>query len=268
MANNKSLKRATEIKDFFVSSLLGKFGESIEAIILVGSLSNGSYIPGPGRDIDLITILKENTSESIFKQVLEHIRVVEEKFDNDILISRTVYWLDELVRPFKKDFVLNFDNKRLIEAVIELQRIHESGIVLYGESDIKDRLSVPSREEVILFDKLSREWSEKVRKDNPEGVRPMDSLPDRIIIQSILTRAMKHYYYATGKTCSNKHTIAAHMKQDVAGYKYQKILDLASRYKINPDIQMTSAESHILREGCKDMKEWMERHKVDIVPIK
>ena len=73
MSKDKSLTRAYEIKNYYVESLVKLYGENIEAVILVGSLSNGSYIAGPGRDIDLITVLKDETDEHMFNQVLEHI---------------------------------------------------------------------------------------------------------------------------------------------------------------------------------------------------
>lgn len=63
--HDKSENRAREILQYYVSSISRDFNEFIEAIILVGSLSNGSYVEGPGRDIDLITILKDTVPSDI-----------------------------------------------------------------------------------------------------------------------------------------------------------------------------------------------------------
>lgn len=56
-------------------------------------------------------------------------------------------------RPFKRDVNLSLENKHLLEVTTELKRIHESGILIYGR-DIIEEWPVPTREEVIFFDKL------------------------------------------------------------------------------------------------------------------
>lgn len=60
---DKSEKRAREILHSFVDDVSIKFEAEIEALILVGSLSNGSYVEGPGRDIDVIAVLKDTANE-------------------------------------------------------------------------------------------------------------------------------------------------------------------------------------------------------------
>lgn len=264
--HDKSEKRAREILNSFVHDVSIKFEAEIEALILVGSLSNGSYVEGPGRDIDVITVLKDTVNEGIRISILNEIAVTEAKFNNDIPISRTIYRISEMKRPFKRDVNLSLENKHLLEVTTELQRIHESGILIYGRDIIKE-LPVPTREEVIFFDKLGRAWSEIELSKNP-GIREiLNEPPINILVQIIITNAFKHYFYSTNKSCSNKHEIAIRMRQDVPNYRFQRALDIATKYKMNPSEELPLGEYDELKKEYEEFIKWRGLLPVDEVPL-
>jgi len=149
LKHDRSEKRAREILNHYVNNISKEFKQYIEAIILVGSLSNGSYIEGPGRDVDVITVLKDTTQNDIFKLILAKIDEINSFFNYDVPISKTVYKLNELKRPFKTEIDLLLENKHLIEVTTELFRIHESGILFYGRNIINE-LQVPKREDTVV----------------------------------------------------------------------------------------------------------------------
>jgi phosphorylcholine metabolism protein LicD len=60
---DNSEKTARLMLDDYVKTVTDELEDSIEAIILLGSLVYGGYIPGPG-DIDQITILKNDAVDS------------------------------------------------------------------------------------------------------------------------------------------------------------------------------------------------------------
>lgn len=263
--HDKSEKRAREILQYYVDSISTEFSDYIEVIILVGSLSNGSYIEGPGRDIDVITVLKDTANKDIRDLILTKIDSIENKFNKDIPISRTVFRLSELKRPLKTDMDLSLENKHLIEVTTELQRIHESGILLYGRNIIEE-LPVPSREEIIFFDKLGRHWSELELSKNSRRRNVLAEPPMNILVQIIITSAFRHYYYSTNKSCSNKHEIADRMRQDVGNYRFQRALDIATKYKMNPKKELQQEEYDEMKEEYRELTKWIDTQPVDAVP--
>jgi len=264
--HDKSEKRAREIVQDFVKSIETDFSNDIEAIILVGSLSNGSYVEGPGRDIDVITVLKDAANEEIRNLILKQIDNTEAKFNYDIPIARTVYRLSQLKRPFKRDITLSLENKYLLEVTNELQRIHESGILLYGREIIKE-LPVPSREEIIYFNGLGRKWNKEELSKNPQLQEILNNPPINILVQILITNAFNHYFYSTNKSCSNKHEVANKMRQDVPNYKFQRALDIATKYKINSYKELLLAEYDEMKKGYEELKRWIETQPVGLVPF-
>lgn len=265
---NKSKVRAQEILKYTVDYLANKY-DKILCLLLVGSLSNGSYIEGKGRDIDLITILKDNASPLIKIDIEKDYKDIEDKFNNDIPISRTIYFINEISRPFKTDFSLTLENKHLLEVPVELQRIHESGILLYG-TDIISTLPVPTRNEYIFFDILAKEFIRITLENDPDLKKSHEefqkNLPTNLLIQSILTNAFRHYFYTTGKTCCNKHLIYSKMKEYVPNYKYLEMLEIATLIKTNPDKNMPQIVIDKLKLDYTQMKKWEKINEVYEVP--
>lgn len=264
--HDRSEKRAREILQEYLKTITSEYGKYIESIILVGSLSNGSYIEGPGRDIDLVTVLKDTANEEVRNAILMKINETENKFNNDVPIARTVYKLSEMKRPFNTNLELKIENKHLLEITIELQRVHESGIVLFGNNIIGD-LHVPTREEVICFDNLRKKWSEEEISKNPRMLEVLENPPINLLIQILITNAFRHYYYASGKSCSNKNEIARWMAKDVVNYKFQKALDIATKYKLHPAKDIDQDELRILREAYHELRVWKETKPVEAVPL-
>ena len=265
LTKDYSEKRAREILNIYVTEITKEYGAYIEAILVVGSLTNGSYVEGPGRDVDQITILKDEVGEAIRERMFNIITEIEKAFNNDIPIARTVYFESDFGRPLKTNMELKVKNKHLIEIVTELKRMHESGIVLYGKNIISE-LPIPTLEESIRFDELAREWDRQALKKNPQIEKTLKNLPIRIAVQIIITKAFKHYYYATGKTCSNKHEVANKIAKEVPEYMFLDTLKLAAEFKINPNKEFSEDKVERLIKGCQDMLEWQGGKKVYEVP--
>lgn len=263
--HDRSENRARQILKSYVDTAAGEFSEYVCTILLVGSLTNGSYIEGPGRDIDQITVITDDTPETIRQSILKNIVEIQTSFNNDIAIAKSVYKYSEMHRPVKTDIKPCIEDKYLLELPVELLRIHESGIILYGKNLIS-QLPIPTRDEVILFDKLSRQWSDEVRRIMPPP-EIQGELPVRIIVQSILTNAFRHYFYFTGKSCSNKHLVADKIKREVKNYKFQELLDLATEFKMNPSKNFSDEKIHQLRATFNEFRDWMDSNSVDAVPV-
>lgn len=264
--HNKSEKRAREILDYYLNAVTKKFKGEIKAIILVGSLSNGSYVEGQGRDIDQITIVNDDVTNEIIKSIFKLIEDITNYFNNDIPISKTIYRICEMKRPFKTEFNLSKENKHLLEITTELQRVHESGIKIYGENII-GQLPRPTREEIIFFDELARRWCSKEKSRICKDPRIINDLSMRIIVQSVLTNAFRHYYYATGNSCSNKNIIAAKIKNEVNQYKFQNLLDMTEKLRLDPSTKLSEIKENEIREEYKEFRKWVEDNSVDAVPL-
>jgi len=211
-------------------------------------------------------VLKDTASKDIRELILMNIDNIKNKFNNDISIARTVYKLREMKRPFRTDINLSLENKHLLEVTTELQRVHESVILLYGRNIIEE-LPVPTREEIIYFNQLSRKWSKEEVNKSPEIQNVLNDPPINILVQIIITNAFRHYYYATNKSCSNKHAISSKMRQDVTSYRFQNALDIATKYKINPNKELNQTEYKELKQDYKELRKWIETQPVDALPL-
>jgi predicted nucleotidyltransferase len=268
MKSKKSKTKAHEMLQQYVETVISTESKHIIAICLVGSLSNGSFVPSPGSDIDQITIVKENTPKRVYRLLHKYLNDIEESNDKVFRFARTIFSIRQLNRPFKMNFELNKENMHLLEVTTELQRLHESGVILYGDENIITKLPIPTREEIIEFHKLSRRFSEKMQEKYPNEIKPLSELPVRISVQVLLTSAFKHYYYATGKSCSNKFKIASLIKEEIDEYLFQEGLDLATKLKKDPKQKLTPEETVVVRSSAEQLKEWSKNNPVDAVPLK
>jgi predicted nucleotidyltransferase len=264
--HDRSECRARQILESYVNSITNEFSEYICTILLVGSLTNGSYIEGPGRDIDQITIISDETPETVRLSLYKRINEIQSSFNNDIPIAKSIYKYSEMQRPFKTDIKPCIEEKYLLEVTTELLRIHESGIVLCGKNIIS-QLPFPTRDEVAFLDKLGNKWSDEVSKLIPPP-NIQGELPIRIIVQIILTNAFRHYFYFTGKSCSNKHLIAERIKSEIKNYRFQDLLDLATEIKMNPDKDLSCEKIKQLRNTFLEFQYWIKNYPVDAVPLK
>ena len=257
MLVNKSEDRAKEIIHIHLSQLENELSDEILSVIMVGSLSNNSYTGNAGSDIDLVHILKDEVSDDIRNEVKDIINKTESLTKHDLPIARCIYRLNEMKRPFRYNFELCSENKDLIELPIEILRIKDSGITIWGK-DVIDFIDIPTRDDIIQYKKLSVAWSRQEKERFPElykeRIKYIENPPVRILAQSIIVNAMLDYYFITGKSCSSKKEIGERMKQEVGNYIFQEILDLCIVYRYAPE-KMTSNQEQWMHEQYKDWQQ-------------
>ena len=241
----------------------------IKSVVLVGSLSNNSYTGNAGSDIDIVHIISNDSDMEMRNMIIDIINKTQTETNNDIPISRCIYRYSDLFHPYKIDFELTQSNKDYIELPIEILRMKESGIVVYGENII-DNIDTPLREDIILFEKLAQQWNGAMARENPEAEekrkRLLDNPTASIITQIVLTRAMLDYYFATNKSCSNKLIIVDVINKDVPQYYFKKVLGLAVKWRYN--INRFTIEDE--QEMQSLFKEWCfirNGKEVDFVPM-
>lgn len=266
---NKSKERAREIIETHLKNI-HCYGEgSVKSIILVGSLSDDSYTGNAGSDIDLIHILKENAPAINRAKIINLIDKTEQSTNKDIPISRCVYHYEDMFRPYDTDFDLCSENKDYIELPIEVLRIKDTGLVIYGE-DIIEAIDNPTRDDVIKFINISKAWEKLTAKQNPEFYfeyyKMIESPTIRILSQMIITNAMLHYYFATGKSCSSKQKISIKMKDNVPNYKFQRLLDLCVKWRYSPK-DITQDEEEYMMLQYKEWKIIKDNNSFDYVPL-
>ena len=228
---NKTRERAREIINVYLQAVAAV--ESVKSVILVGSLSDGTYTGNLGSDIDLVHIVYDRYDYETEKQrIVDLISRVESETNNDVPISRTVFSEKHLLHPYTYDFDLCVKNKDLIERPIELFRILDSGKLLYGE-DVVPTLERPTREDMLESIKLNRQWTEILSRENPgwyAASKEMRKHPTiRIMTQIVITTAMSDYYFLTGKSCSSKYRILELAQRDLPGLSYLNLLKLCIR---------------------------------------
>jgi hypothetical protein len=267
---DKSESNARTLLSRYVDAVTTQVPEHIQAILLVGSLATGSYVAGPGADVDQVTVLTDDSSTDTVALVLQTLTAVERELGSGIPLARSVYLRHELERPFRTDFERVLQNKKQMDVPVELLRMHEHGQVVWGDRDVISRLPIPTREEVIFFDELTREWSRTARAADPALARPLRDLPLRISAQVLLVNAFRHYYYATGRSCSDKLAIAQRMRQEVPGYLFQAALESATELKSNlgnPDYALPTDRAEYLVAQAELVRQRIEHRPIHEVPL-
>lgn len=265
---NTSIERAKEILNCHLKNI-AKLKGIIISVVLVGSLSNNSYTGNAGSDIDIVHIISDNSDMEIRNTVLDIINITQNETNNDIPISRCVYKYSDLFRPYKTDFELNKSNKDYLELPIEILRMKESGITVYGENIISN-IDTPLRSDIILFEKLAQQWNEIMARKNPEleekRKKFLDNPTSRVISQVVLTRAMLDYYFATNKSCSNKLIISDVINKDVPQYYFKQLLGLAVKWRYNTN-EFTMADEQEMQSSFKEWRFVKNDKEVDFVPM-
>jgi hypothetical protein len=254
---NKSENRAREIISIHLSRLKNQLSNELVSVILVGSLSNDSYISNAGSDIDLIHILKDEASDDARNKVKNVIEGTDLLTNHDLPIAKCIYRIGEMQRPFRYDFELCLENKDLIELPIEILRIKDSGITIWGQ-DVVDSIDIPKREDIIYSKELSSKWNKEEREKSPERYKEyekyIENPSSRILVQSIIVNAMLDYYFITGKSCSSKKEIGKLMRQNVENYIFQEFLDLCIAYRYTPE-QVTLNQEQWMHEQYNNWRE-------------
>lgn len=232
---DRSKERAKEILALYLDEV--KVFEFVQSIILVGSLSDDTYTGNVGSDIDLVHIVADEEDYcSEKKQISELISKVEHMTNHEIPISKVILQRRHLKHPYHYDFELSQDNMDLIERPIELFRILDSGITVYGEDIIQD-IERPAREDVAMSVRLAAEQLEALKDTDfyNKYIQMRDFPTIRIMSQIVLTTAMSEYFFYTGNSCSSKYYILERMEKECPHIPYLNLLKLSHKYRFAPD---------------------------------
>lgn len=233
---NKSRERANEIIQIYVDGL-DKF-KFLKSVVLVGSLSDNTYTEGPSSDIDFVHIVDENYYLEAKKEISDYIEYVEKLTNNDIHIAKVVYAYESLFHPYNYDFELNIENRDNIEMPIEILRIKDSGKVIYGE-DIIEKIENPTKKDILISDKLEAMLLEALKEKDPlwyENYKETKQNPPiGILVQIVITSAMKDYFLITGKNCSSKFRILECIENDIPSFEYLELLRLCHKWRFNKE---------------------------------
>lgn len=260
---NKTKERAKDIINIYINAV--KKLDFINAVILVGSLSDDTYTGNAGSDIDLVHIVADDKDYITEKEIItDLIDRVEEQTNHDIPISKVVFQEKHLRHPYEYDFELNHTNKDLIERPIEVFRVLDSGIVLFGDEHIKEHIESPTRDDIIKTKQLEEDVSKLLRKENPRFAAEYDKTIQnpslRILTQIVLVAALSDYYFYTNKSCSSKYRILELMEKDCPELVYMNLLRLCHKNRFTPD-EITDADVATMKEEyrsvfCNKPKTW------------
>jgi hypothetical protein len=257
---------ARSILAHYADCMVSSLGESLEAVILCGSLATGSYVPGES-DIDQITILRREAvpeAEAVVRKCREmamHAR------GGGVNLADVVYRPEHLDRPWRTEWDVRPETKHLVTVPEELLRIHDHGQVIYSRGFQISDLPRPTIEEMVLYQARWRNWNAQYQEMHPEFTASVEEHPTpRVAAQSILSRAIWHYYFATGRTCFNKHRVAERLRCDVPRYLFQDAADLATRVRMRASRDVLEDELRALRSWFRAIREWCGAHPVEAVP--
>ena len=260
MDNNRVL--LMNILDEYIKNMNQVQKDAIEAIVLIGSLSTKNFIYTTGCDIDIVTILKDHIRIEDYEMKSSYI---EQDFKNEknIQIDNTIYNKSDLMQPFETDFENIKLRINLANTVVELLRIKESGIVVYGNKTIISELSTPTRKEILSFYELSEELGKFILDSNDnyadQRSKMLEEMPPNIATQILFTNAFKHYYIKTSKSCSDKLEIYKKVEESIPDYKFLKGLELATKYRQDQENGLDKNEINALRQEAKEFMSWKKK---------
>lgn len=261
---NKTRERAMEVLAQHLRNVETDCAGMVQAVVLVGSLVTGSYTGDAGSDIDLVHILRDDAPPQARQAVLACIARTEAETSRDLPISRCVYRLGDLRPPYPMDFELCRENKDYLELPIELLRMKDAAQVVWGAVDLA-AIPAPSRADVIAFKELAARWTQQLR-DSGVPLPPQDDLPVRLIVQSVLVRALLDVFFATGRSCSNKADVARRLREGVPGYAFLPLVEACTRWRYAPETFAPADEALILAQWPQ-WRAARERLPIDGVPL-
>lgn len=267
MKTNKSEQTARAILQRYVESVSADLGDSVEAIILVGSLATASYVPGPG-DIDQITILRPSASDEVVDKVHQYIQHAMEAFGRAVNLSTVVYRRGDLDRPWRMEWDFRPETKHFATVPDELLRIHDHGQVIYPEGFDLSQLPKPTMEEMIAYAERWRELDREAQTQHPElKVRLEGNLSPRMAAQILLSNAIWHYCFGTGRTCFSKHEIADRLHDEVPAYRFLEGIELATKVRMSGFEDVSAETADELSLWARDLLDWKQRHPPAAVPL-
>lgn len=161
MRPDKSEVTARAILDRYIEGVRADFASSVEAVVLIGSLATGGYVPGPG-DIDQITILRQDAPDSAANRLQAYIDAATAAYGGAVHMAPIVHRRSDLERPWPVTWDLRAVTRHLVTVPEELLRVHDHGQVLYGDRSYVDALPAPIREEVLACHRRLRRWNREL----------------------------------------------------------------------------------------------------------
>ncbi len=263
---DRSEVTARAILDRYIEAVRTDFASSVEAVVLIGSLATGGYVPGPG-DIDQITILRQDAANGTEDLVHACIDGAAAAYGRAVHLAPIVYRGADLERPWPVTWNLRAETRHLVTVPEELLRIHDHGQVVYGDPSYVDALQAPTRGEVLVCHRRLQRWNRDVNRLHPrQDLAHRAEIPPRLAVQVILSRAIWHHFYATGSACFVKNAIAGRLADEVPGYLFQAGVDLASRVRVSESFEVSHQVERSLTSWCKRFLEWGANHEPDEVP--
>ena len=251
---DRSKETAMKILELYLAEAEKK--DFIKSIILVGSLSDDTYTGNAGSDIDLVHIVSNDMDYKQEKaEITRIIEEVETRTGKAVPIAKVVYQERHIKHPYQYDFEVTSENKDLIELPVEMHRILDSGITVFGDDEIRKSVERPTREDIAVMKKLVEEQQEKASREDPEWYRSYTETcrnPSlRMMTQMVLTNALSDYLYYTDKSCSSKYFILQRMEEDFPKLQYMELLRLCHKYRFYPE-QITASDETRMKEEYRN----------------
>ena len=263
---DKSAVAARAILQRYVEGVRADFTCSVEAVVLIGSLATGGYVPGPG-DIDQVTILRQDAAPGTEDRLLACVDSAAASFGRAVHLAPIVYRRADLERPWPVTWDLRAETRHLVTVPEELLRIHDHGQVVDGESSFVDSLPAPTRDELLACQRRLRRWDRDVKRVHPRlDLAKRVEIPPRLAVQVILSRAIWHHFHATGSACFAKNAIAGRLASEVPGYPFQEGVDLASRVRLSEAFAVSPQVETRLTKWCKRFLDWESNHQPNDLP--
>ena len=165
-APDKSAVTARAILQRSLEGVRADFACSVDAVVLIGSLATGGYVPGPG-DIDQVTILRRDAAPGTEARLQACIDGASAAYGGAVHLAPIVYRRADLERPWPVTWDLGAETRHLVTVPEELLRIHDHGQVVYGESSLVDALPAPTRDELLACQRRLRRWDRDVKRVHP-----------------------------------------------------------------------------------------------------
>lgn len=243
---NKSYDRAMAILAHHLQGLEDRCADVLQAVVLTGSLVTGCYTGDAGSDIDLVHILKSDAPEEARARVLDCIDRTERETNRDLHIARVVYRQRDLYPPYPSDFVLSRENKDYLELPIELLRMKDAARIVWGMVAL-DAIPVPERADVVACLERSARWAQEMMAAGVP-LPPQEALPVRLIVQSVLVRALLDVFFATGRSCSSKAEVAGRLREGVPEYAFLPLVEACTRWRYAQETFTQEDEQLILSQ--------------------
>ena len=243
---NKTRTRAMEVLAHHMVNVGRYCGDLLQAVVLTGSLVNGSYMGDAGSDIDLVHVLRDGAPENARQEVMDCIARSEQVTGRDLPIARCVYRLHDLYPPYPTEFPLCPENKDYIELPIELLRLTDAAQVVWGALELRE-IPVPSRADVMACQALSARWVQQML-DAGVPLPPQDDPPVRLMVQSVLVHALLDVFFATGRSCSSKAAVAERLREGVPDYPFLPLVEACTRWRYAPETFTEADEASVRRQ--------------------